>query len=64
MGVIYNCEGKVMLFYKLIFYCSETLLTGEPSSRVNVGASPGRKLVPSLAGSEQLTHWTSETVLE
>ncbi len=42
--------------------CSETSLTGEPSSIVSEGASPGREPLPPLARSKWLTHWTSDTV--
>ncbi len=42
--------------------CTQTSLIGNPSSR-SVGAPPGHKaLLPPRAGSEQLTHWTSETM--
>ncbi len=37
------------------------MLTGDPSSKVWV-APPGREPMPPVAGSKQLTHWTSEPV--
>ncbi len=41
-------------------YCSETALTGNPSSKVWVTPT-GRELLPPVAGSKRLVHWTSET---
>jgi hypothetical protein len=41
-------------------HCSETALTGNPSSKVWV-APPGHELLPPVAGSKRLVHWTSET---
>jgi hypothetical protein len=41
-------------------HCSETVLTGNPSSKVWV-VLPGRELLPPMAGSKRLVHWTSET---
>jgi hypothetical protein len=52
-------------FFRCLFFlwaCSKTTLTEEPDSIVYVGASPGCELLPSWAGSERLTHLTSEIV--
>jgi hypothetical protein len=48
-----SCQGQ---------QCSETLLTGEPSSIVSVGGIPGTQTATPLGRKQRLTHWTSETV--
>jgi hypothetical protein len=40
--------------------CSKMALTCKPTSKVWV-APPGRELVPPVAGSKQIVHWTSGT---
>ncbi len=47
----------------MYIYCSDTTLTGDPSSR-GVGVPLGSEPLPPVAGSKRLTHWTSETVVE
>ncbi len=42
------------------FDCSETVLTGNPSSKL-WAAPPGRESLPPVTRSKRLVHWSSET---